>query len=317
MIILSGAAGQIGSALARKLNEKGFKELILIDSLEDGKKIHNLKDIEFVDYIDYKDFRTNFLRPDKKIPNVSTFFHLGACSSTSEWNGEYLMDNNFNYSKEVLKWCSKSKVKFIYASSASVYGNKSTNFKEEISNEEPINAYAFSKYAFDMYVRANVDKFNLQVIGLRYFNVYGSGEFHKGDMASPIFQFNRQLTETGKIKLFGDYGDIKSEDISRDFVHADDCAAINIWFQENSTSSGIFNVGTGTSTSFHDVAKKIIELNNAGTIEMIEFPQKFTHSYQYYTKADLSSLRKVGCNHDFMSLDDGIKQSLSFYQEVL
>ena len=124
MIILSGAAGQIGSALARKLNENGYKELILVDSLEDGKKIHNLKDIEFIDYIDYKDFRTNFLKPNKKIANVSTFFHLGACSSTSEWNGEYLMDNNFNYSKEVLQWCNESKSKFIYASSASVYGKQ-------------------------------------------------------------------------------------------------------------------------------------------------------------------------------------------------
>jgi len=308
MIIVTGGAGFIGSNLVKALNDKGFTDVLVVDDLTDGIKFRNLVDCQVIDYLDKDDFLQMVKQERNFTENIEAIFHQGACSATTEWDGRYMMENNYAYSKALLHYCLKLKIPFIYASSAAVYGI-GENFKEAKENEAPVNVYGYSKYLFDEYVRRFVTEPESLVVGLRYFNVYGPREQHKGSMASVAWHLNQQIQETGKMKLFEGSGGYADGDQRRDFIHVDDVVKVNLWMLENGTY-GIVNVGTGTSRPFNDVAKAIISWHGKGEINYIEFPVHLKGSYQSYTEADIHSLRKMGYEDDFLSVEEGVKQYL-------
>ncbi|MFB3101607.1 MAG: ADP-glyceromanno-heptose 6-epimerase [Gammaproteobacteria bacterium] len=308
MIIVTGGAGFIGSNLVKALNDKGFTDVLVVDDLTDGIKFRNLVDCQVIDYLDKDDFLQMVKQERNFTENIEAIFHQGACSATTEWDGRYMMENNYAYSKALLHYCLKLKIPFIYASSAAVYGI-GENFKEAKENEAPVNVYGYSKYLFDEYVRRFVTEPESLVVGLRYFNVYGPREQHKGSMASVAWHLNQQIQETGKMKLFEGSGGYADGDQRRDFIHVDDVVKVNLWMLENA-ACGIVNVGTGASRPFNDVAKAIISWHGKGEVEYIDFPEQLKGSYQSYTEADISSLRQMGYTNDFLSVEDGVKQYL-------
>lgn len=311
MIIVTGGAGFIGSNLIRGLNEKGINDIIVVDNLENSKKHRNLNSLEFIDFIGKEDFIENInIFKNKKIDAI---FHEGACTNTMESNGRFMMDNNYKYSKKLLQFAIDKNIRFIYASSAAVYGSGENGFKETKNCEYPLNIYAFSKYMFDQYVRGILKKTNIQIVGLRYFNVYGPQENHKGKMASVILPFYNQIHNNGKIKLFEG-----SERFKRDFVYVKDIIDINLFFLKNSLKRGIFNCGTGKAESFLKIAeiiKSLIKESDA-KIEFIPFPQQLVGKYQSFTQAELSSLRKAGYKKEFTNLKDGIKNYIKILKET-
>ncbi len=308
MIIVTGGAGFIGSNLVKALNDKGIADVLVVDDLTDGIKFRNLVDCQVIDYLDKDDFLQMVKQERSFTENIEAIFHQGACSSTTEWDGRYMMENNYAYSKALLHYCLKLKIPFIYASSAAVYGI-GENFKETKENEAPVNVYGYSKYLFDEYVRRFVTEPESLVVGLRYFNVYGPREQHKGSMASVAWHLNQQIQETGKVKLFEGSGGYADGDQRRDFIHVDDVVKVNLWMLENGTCD-IVNVGTGASRPFNDVAKAIISWHGKGEINYIEFPEHLKGNYQSYTEADIHSLRKMGYEDDFLSVEEGVKQYL-------
>ncbi len=313
MIIVTGGAGFIGSNLVKALNDKGLSDVLVVDDLTDGTKFRNLLDCQVIDYLDIDEFLQMVKQEKDFTEKVEAIFHQGACSTTTEWDGRYMMENNYTYSKELLHYCLNLKIPFIYASSAAVYGT-GENFREVKENESPVNVYGYSKYLFDEYVRRTVlnseNKMpESQVVGLRYFNVYGPREQHKGSMASVAWHLNQQIQANGKVKLFEGSGDYANGDQRRDFIHVDDVVKVNLWMLENA-ACGIVNVGTGASRSFNDVAKAIVSWHGKGEVEYIEFPEHLKGSYQSYTEADINSLRQMGYKNDFLSVEDGVKQYL-------
>ena len=308
MIIVTGGAGFIGSNLVKALNDKGLTDVMVVDDLTEGIKFRNLLDCQVIDYLD-KDDLLQMIKQEKDFSEkIEAIFHQGACSTTTEWDGRYMMENNYTYTKELLHYCLNHKIPFIYASSAAVYGT-GENFREASENEAPVNVYGYSKYLFDEYVRRFVTEPESQVVGLRYFNVYGPREQHKGSMASVAWHLNRQIQASGKVRLFECSGGYANGDQRRDFIHVDDVVKINLWMLENS-ACGIVNVGTGASRSFNDVAKAIVTWHGKGEVEYIEFPEHLKDSYQSFTEADISSLRQMGYKNDFLSVEDGVKQYL-------
>ena len=303
MIAVTGGAGFIGSNIIKGLNDAGEAEILVVDNLSNGEKHLNLNSLSIADYIDKNDYLSNL----DKLQNVSTVFHQGACSSTTEQDGKYMMFNNYEYSKILLHYCLKNKINFIYASSAAVYGNGEKGFIEERESEYPLNVYGFSKFAFDNYVRRILPKAESQVMGLRYFNVYGPQENHKGRMASVAFHLFHQLQETGKMKLFEG-----SAGFNRDFIHVADTVKINLHFYESKTS-GIFNAGTGKTRSFEDIARTLQHLHGSGELENIPFPEDLRGKYQEFTEAGLNNLRSAGFTEEFMSLEEGVRQ---YYQQL-
>jgi ADP-L-glycero-D-manno-heptose 6-epimerase len=313
MIIVTGGAGFIGSNLIQMLNANGFEDIMVVDDLTNGSKMHNLAGLKIFDYVDLDDFISR-INNDKSYLKATCVFHLGACSSTSEWDGKYLMKNNFEYSKILLNWCQTYDKQFIYASSASVYGPGKRGFKEELECESPINMYAYSKYLFDQHVRHEMHRFKAQVVGLRYFNVYGPFESHKDNMVSPVFQFNKQIIEEGQAQLF-EVGENHTDKYRRDFIHVKDCASVNFWFYKNKESSGIFNVGTGVARSFDDVAELVCAWHRKFGVKNAQvtsqpFPEKLKGAYQSYTQSDLNKLRSAGYSDEFMSLEVGVNKYL-------
>lgn len=309
MIIVTGGAGFIGSNIVQGLNAKGIEDILVVDDLTDGTKFKNLVDGCISDYMDKDDFLDSILGDDFDDVKIEAIFHQGACSSTTEWDGQFMMENNYEYSKTLFHFCQAHKIPFIYASSASVYGGGSV-FKEDLANEAPLNVYGYSKFLFDQYVRKqellNHQEVRSQVVGLRYFNVYGPREQHKGSMASVAFHLNNQLLEKGEIKLFAGcdgYGD--GEQV-RDFVYVGDVVEVNLWFLDNPSVSGIFNCGTGRSQPFNDVAKGVLDYHQKGNLSYIPFPDHLVGHYQSFTEADLTALRTAGCNHTFKSVDEGV-----------
>ena len=286
MIVVTGGAGFIGSNIVKGLNDRGIEDILVVDSLKYSEKHLNLNSLKFKDFLPMEDFMDKL----DTFTNISIISHQGACSDTMETDGAFMMKNNYEFSKQLYNFCRRKEIKFIYASSASVYGNGDKGFKEEVSNEYPLNIYAYSKFLFDQYVRSNAGSSKNQVVGLRYFNVYGPQENHKGKMASVFFHFFNQAKETGIIKVFEG-----SKNFLRDFVFVDDIVNINLHFHDNNIS-GIFNCGTGECKSFYDVAMAIKEQfpGKNVKIEEIPFPDKLKGKYQAYTKADLENLRKIG-----------------------
>ncbi|MFW0884306.1 ADP-glyceromanno-heptose 6-epimerase [Candidatus Acidulodesulfobacterium sp. H_13] len=311
MIIVTGGAGFIGSNIVEALNKKGKTDILVIDDLTDGKKMHNLTDLDILDYMDKDDFITN-IKSGYNFGNIEAIFHEGACSSTTEWDGRFIMKNNFEYSKELLKWCLKTGAQYIYASSASVYGTGKKGFIENRSCEHPINMYAYSKFQFDQYIRSVMKKGGVkcQIVGFRYFNVYGQRETHKGTMSSVAFHFNNQILTNGKARLFEGTDGYKNGEQERDFVYVEDCVRVNLWFLEHPEKSGIFNIGTGKGRSFNDVANAVVKWHGSGNIEYIHFPDNLKGAYQSFTEANITALRNAGYEKPFLSVEEGVKKYL-------
>ena len=316
MVIVTGGAGFIGSNIIKSLNRQGIDEIIVVDDLTDGRKFKNISDSAIADYLDKDDFLERVIsqKGKKRLFAESAIFHLGACSDTTEWNGRYMMQNNYEYSKILLDYCLKNQVQFLYASSAAVYGGGKI-FKEEEKHEAPLNVYGYSKYLFDQYVRKILPKNNTQVTGFRYFNVYGPRETHKGKMASVAFHHAQEIKNQGTVKLFEGSDGYADGEQRRDFVYVEDVAAINLWFYDRPKISGIFNVGTGKSQSFNDVANAVIGWHGKGSIEYIPFPEMLKERYQSFTEADLNALREVGCDINFRTVEQGVRDYLNWLDE--
>ena len=310
MIVVTGSNGFIGSNLIKGLNNLGHTDIIALDDHSNPELKENITHCAISDYLEIQEFFDQVKTKRFDNQNIEAIFHQGACSNTMEWDSEYLYKNNLLYSKELLKLANRIKIPFIYASSASVYGDGS-EFEESIENENPINLYAYSKFKFDQIVRQELKKNETQIVGLRYFNVYGPQEQHKGNMASVAYHLHNQLKDNDKIKLFeGSHGYGNGEQ-RRDFIYVDDVVKVNLWFLKNKKISGIFNLGTGRSQTFNDVANAVIDWNKKGTIEYIEFPEKLLDAYQSFTQADITKLRNVGYEEEFLSVQEGVFRYLN------
>jgi ADP-L-glycero-D-manno-heptose 6-epimerase len=305
MIVVTGGAGMIGSNIVAALNAEGRDDIVVVDDLTDGHKIANLADLAIADYLDKDEFLPAI--EAGRLVSIEAVFHQGACSTTTEWNGKFMMDVNFSYSKRLLHACLGARIPFLYASSASVYGGGS-QFREEPQFERPLNVYAWSKKLFDDYVRRNVFSTDdhSQVAGLRYFNVYGPREQHKGSMASVAFHLFNQVGRGENPKLFGAHDGFGPGEQSRDFVHVGDVADVNLWLWKRG-SSGIFNCGTGRAEPFGTVAETVIATLGQGQIEYIDFPDHLKGSYQSFTEADMSRLRAAGYNGAFRGVEQGVR----------
>jgi ADP-L-glycero-D-manno-heptose 6-epimerase len=317
--VVTGAAGFIGSNLVKALNDRGVTEILAVDDLSHGDKFVNLVDCDIADYLDKESFLSE-LEGGAFDGAVAAVLHEGACSDTTETDGRYMMQNNYRYSRVLLDYCIDDEVPFIYASSAAVYGSSRT-FTETRECENPLNVYGYSKFLFDQLVRRQWEDLSAQVVGLRYFNVYGEREQHKARMASVAFHFFNQYRATGSVKLFegsGGYGDGEQR---RDFVSVEDAVKVNLFFLDHPARSGIFNVGTGVAQSFNDVAAATVnacrsargeaplalaEMRQQGIIRYIPFPEELKGKYQSYTQADISALRAAGYDEPFLTVEEGV-----------
>ncbi len=314
MYIVTGGAGFIGSNVVRGLNHIGISDILVVDNLKRGDKFFNLVGCKISDYVDKREFRESIQKDKFPASKIDAILHQGACSDTMETDGQYMMDNNYAYSKVLLEMAVMNNIPFIYASSAAVYG-KGTTFKEHQDNEGPINVYGYSKFLFDQYVRRLLDQAESSVVGLRYFNVYGPRETHKGPMSSVTHQFYKQLKSTQMIRLFeGTDGNANGEQ-RRDFIYVEDVVNINLFFMKSAPVKGIFNVGTGSSQSFNQIADCLIELEGKGEKTYIPFPESIRNKYQSFTQADISNLRAAGYDSPFLSVEEGIKLYYPYLQQ--
>ncbi|MEM9172837.1 MAG: ADP-glyceromanno-heptose 6-epimerase [Pseudomonadota bacterium] len=311
MMIVTGGAGFIGANIVAGLNRSTAEAVMVVDDLSDGHKFINIRDLDVADYLDKDEFRRRIVAGES-FGDVSAVFHQGACSATTEWDGRYMLDNNFEFSKQLLAWCEQHRVPLIYASSAAVYGG-SDSFAEHPVNESPLNVYGYSKLLFDQFLRRRMTSLTTQVAGLRYFNVYGPREQHKGSMASVAWHLHGQLGEGERVRLFaGSHGRDDGEQ-RRDFVHVDDVVAVNLWLYQHPGVRGVFNCGTGVASTFNQVADAVITHHGRGRIDYIDFPEHLVDAYQAFTQADLTQLRAAGYDGDFR----GVAQGVADYLRVL
>ncbi len=304
MYIVTGGAGFIGSNIVKGLNDAGETDILVVDNMQNSLKFNNLIDLQLADYMSKEDF-LEAVKNNKIRGNINAIFHQGACSDTMEYDGRYMMTNNYEYSKILFHFALRSKIPFIYASSAAVYGS-STIFREDSAFEFPLNIYGYSKLLFDRYVQRLASKTTSTVVGLRYFNVYGPREQHKRRMASMVHQLFYQLKDTDKVKLFQGSGGYGNGDQRRDFISVNDVVSINLYFANGPVRKGIFNIGTGKSRSFNDIARILIQQMGRGEIEYLPLPESLKDKYQSFTEADITRLRQSGYSKEIMSLEDGI-----------
>jgi ADP-L-glycero-D-manno-heptose 6-epimerase len=318
-IIVTGAAGFIGSNIVKALNARGETDIVAVDNLSNAAKIRNLADCEIVEYVDKRDF-LEVVESGELGGDIDAVFHQGACSDTMETDGRYMMENNYRYSLSLLEWCQEEGVPFLYASSASVYGGGSV-FREERACESPLNVYGYSKFLFDQAVRARLSDSSTQIAGFRYFNVYGPRESHKGRMASVAFHFFGQYNEAGRIKLFEGSGGYGNGEQRRDFVCVEDVVRVNLHFLDHPELSGIFNLGTGRAQTYNEMAVASVNAARAlkneaplsfdamrtqGIIEYVAFPEALKGKYQSFTQADLGKLRAAGYEAPFLDVEAGV-----------
>ncbi len=326
--VVTGAAGFIGSNLVKALNQRGVTDIIAVDNLKKADKFLNLTDCEIADFLDKEDFIERVVGGDLD-GEIAAILHEGACSDTMETDGRYMMENNYRYSLELLNHCQSEEVPFLYASSASVYGGGGV-FKESREYESPLNVYAYSKFLFDQVVRRRWAERTSQIVGFRYFNVYGQREQHKGRMASVAFHFFNQYRAEGHVKLFEGCDGYANGGQLRDFVSVEDVVKVNMHFLDHPQKSGIFNLGTGTAQSFNDVAVATINTLRAANgepvltleqllqqqiIRYIPFPDALRGKYQSYTQADISALREAGYVASFLTVEQGTANYVNYMLE--
>ena len=328
-IIVTGAAGFIGSNIVKALNRRGETDIIAVDNLTNGHKFRNLADCDIAHYLDKHEFIRQ-VREHLVPHDIRAVFHQGACSNTMEHNGQYMMENNYQYSLDLLDWCQDERIPFLYASSAAVYG-KGTAFREERALEKPLNVYGYSKFLFDQVVRRRIAQgLTAQVVGFRYFNVYGMREQHKGRMASVAYHHFNQYRSQGYVNLFGAYENYGNGEHSRDFISVEDVAKVNLYFFDNFEKSGIFNLGTGRSQPFNDLAATTVnacraaegkpklslaELVEQQLIRYIPFPEDLVGKYQSFTQADTEKLRAAGYADDFYTEEQGVERYVAWLLE--
>lgn len=315
MIIVTGGAGFIGSNIVRSLNERGYRNILIVDDLTNGHKFKNIADLTFIDYIDKDNFISDIADNGNFSERVEAIFHQGACSDTTEWDGKYMLSNNYEYSKILLHYCLEHRIQFIYASSAAVYGNNKT-FIESPEHEQPSTIYGYSKLLFDHYVRRLLPEAPSQIVGLRYFNVYGPREQHKGSMASVAFHLHQQLNSNGKINLFTGSDGYADGEQRRDFIYVDDVVDVNLWFLAHPEISNIFNCGTGRSEPFNHLAKTVLAWYQHGELAYIPFPDKLKGHYQSFTQANLDHLRAAGYDNAFKTVAQGTTAYLDWLAQT-
>jgi ADP-L-glycero-D-manno-heptose 6-epimerase len=323
-VVVTGAAGFIGSNIIQGLNARGIDDIIAVDDLTQGDKFRNLADLKIADYVDADLFYDAFA--DGLFGKVDAVFHEGACSDTMETDGKYMMDNNYTLSCGLFRACQERGARLLYASSAATYGG-SASFTESPEFEKPLNVYGWSKLLFDQRLRRELGPQFAggahQVVGFRYFNVYGPREQHKARMASVAFHQYHQFRKDGKVKLFGDYGGYGPGQQERDFVFIDDVVAVNLWFFDRPERRGLFNLGTGRAQPFNDVATSVVSAltgkahtaesaAKAGLLEYIGFPDALRGKYQCHTQADLTALRRAGCDHVFADVQTGVAKYMAW-----
>lgn len=327
-IVVTGAAGFIGSNIVKALNERGATNIIAVDNLTKADKFKNLIDCDIVDYLDKHDFIAR-IQAGHFDGEIDAIFHEGACSDTMETDGHYMMENNYRYSMILLDWCLDQDVQFLYASSAATYGSTSV-FKEERQYEGPLNVYGYSKFLFDQIVRQRLAQdLSSQIVGFRYFNVYGPRETHKGRMASVAFHNYNQFKADGKVKLFEGSHGYPDGGQQRDFVFVGDVAKVNLYFLDHPEKSGIFNLGSGRAQSFNDVAVAAVngfrrakseapltleELRAQGLLEYVAFPEALKGKYQAFTQGDLTKLRAAGYDAPMATVEEGVSQYIEWLQ---
>jgi ADP-L-glycero-D-manno-heptose 6-epimerase len=330
MHIVTGGAGFIGSNLVHELNAHGIRDILVVDSLANTAKFGNLHGARYVDYIDKRVFRRALAENALGGGKIEAIFHQGACSNTLEDDGVYMMDNNFQYTKELLAFAIREGARLVFASTAAVYGLSGPgHFTPTVENERPLNVYGYSKLVFDHYFRNQLalDRVPIAAVGLRYFNVYGPRERHKGRMASVIHHFAKQMKETGRVKLFrgsGGYGDGEQR---RDFVYVRDLTKLNMFFAQvgpyapkagetPKSYRGVVNAGFGKSRSFNDVARALMAVHGDAPIEYVPFPADLDGRYQHFTEADLTGLRALGCDLEMTPLEEGIVETYATMREI-
>ena len=312
-IIVTGGAGFIGSCIVKSLNDTGVKDIIVVDDIAMTDKWMNLRNKKYLDYV----HKSKFLERLPKYENVSAIIHMGAQSSTTEKDFDYLWQNNFEYTKALWNYCSNRGISFIYASSAATYGDGSDGFddRNDIDILQPLNGYGYSKQLFDLWVKHQAEKSPKQYVGLKFFNVYGPNEYFKNNMASMVYHGFKQIKKDGKIRLFKSCSpNYKDGEQLRDFVYVKDVCSVILWLLKHQSVSGVFNVGTGQEHSFRELAEAIFfSLGMNSNIEYIDMPEKLKEKYQYYTKAEMDKLHRAGYTESFYGLNDGIKDYVCNY----
>jgi ADP-L-glycero-D-manno-heptose 6-epimerase len=332
-IIVTGGAGFIGSNIIEGLNQLGITDIIVVDNLSTAHKFKNIVDLHITEFIDKQDFIASIQQSPHKFKHVAAIFHQGACSDTMEHNGQYMMKNNFAYSKQLFAFCQEYQIPFLYASSAATYGNETT-FIEQAEYEKPLNIYGYSKLLFDNYLRHYMQNHTLraQVVGFRYFNVYGPRECHKGKMASVAFHHYMQYMQHKKVKLFGEYAGYGAGEHTRDFIYVGDVVHANLAMWQHANISGIFNLGTGKAEPFNNIAHSMLnaclsdenttnssltlnQLIENNMLEYIPFPNSLVGKYQSYTQANLINLRTTNFNHNFLSVAQGVQKYYAWLKQ--
>jgi ADP-L-glycero-D-manno-heptose 6-epimerase len=315
MIVVTGGAGFIGSALVAALNKRQMTDIIIVDQLVCDQRWKNLRKLTFADYVESDDFLEQIIA-DELPYSVEAIFHLGACSSTTETDARYIIKNNYEYSKELASWATDAEVRFIYASSAATYGDGSAGFSDDENGLQkliPLNIYGYSKHLFDLWAKAG-GLFE-QIAGLKYFNVYGPNEYHKADMRSFVLKAFEQIQATGKVRLFKSYNPKYADgEQMRDFIYVKNAVDMTLFFYDNSSVSGLYNIGTGSARSWNDLAGAVFAaMGREPKIEYIDMPEAIRDKYQYFTQADMSKLRSAGYKRRPTPLEDAVKDYVQNY----
>lgn len=316
-ILVTGGAGFIGSALVAALNQRGISDIVITDLLGSDEKWRNLTPLKFADYLEADDFRKRIGQNQAALGDFSAVFHLGACSATTEKNASYLIDNNFNVTKELAAWSLAKNIRFIYASSAATYGDCAQGMDDQDPNLgrlRPLNMYGYSKHLFDQHAQRKgwLDR----IVGVKYFNVFGPNEDHKGDMRSLVNKAYEQIRTTGRVGLFKSYHpDFKDGEQMRDFLYVKDAVEMTLHFAESATTAGgLFNLGSGNANTWLTLTRAIFSaLNLPPKIDFIEMPEALKGKYQYYTKADITKLRAVGYRRAMTPIEDAIRDYVQNY----